>query len=77
MNDHFENLHEQLNEVHENKQNNLIFHGIPQNAMEREDCLKMKQSSVQKRNPCFVSYPGDGWPQDNWQPPSSSHFSEV
>ena len=46
MNDHFENLHEQLNEVHENKKNNLIFHGIPQKAMEREDCQKMKVYSI-------------------------------
>ena len=50
MNKYIENLHQQLNEVHEKKKNSLIFHGIPQDALEREDCLKKKVSSIVRNN---------------------------
>ena len=42
MNKHIENLHGQLNEIYEKNKTSLIFYGIPQDTVDREDCLKMK-----------------------------------
>ena len=83
MNKYIENLHQQLNEVHEKKKNSLILWHSSRYCRKRRLSKNVsffnnqKQSSVPKRNPSYISYPGDGWAKDNWQPPSSGHFSEV